>query len=94
MVVLKIGRVEEVTKERDIYIELEGIPGIPVIYGWCVTSPETSYISIQPFAEDLYRYVMANGHVPLRQACEVAGEIVSANILLFVQDQLTSLFRS
>lgn len=88
MVILKIGRVEEVVKERDIYVQLEGIPGIPIIYGWCVTDPMTSYISLEPFTEDLYEYVATNGAVCLRQACKVAGEVVSVNVLLFIQDQL------
>ena len=82
MVILKIGRVEDVVKERNIYVQLEGIPGIPIIYGWCVTNPLTSYISLQPFAEDLYEYVVANSAVCLRQACKVAGEVVSVNVLL------------
>ncbi|KAF9647568.1 hypothetical protein BDM02DRAFT_2654424 [Thelephora ganbajun] len=80
MVILKIGKTEDVTKERDINLQLEGIPGIPVIYGWCVTNPTSGYISIQPFTEDLYHYVVANGAMSLRQACEVAGTFMSANV--------------
>ena len=91
-VILKIGRAKEVAKERDIYLRLEGIPGIPVIYGWCVTNPSTSYISIQPFAEDLYQYIAAKGPMSIRQACEVAEDLVSSSILLFTQDWLTAVY--
>jgi len=88
VVILKIGRVEEVERERDIYLLLEDIEGIPAIYGWCLTSPTASYISIEPFAEDLYHYITANGPMNLRQACEVAGTIVSANVLQYCLSEI------
>ena len=48
---------------------IEGTPGIQAIYGWCITSPTGSYISIQPFAEDLFRYITANGPMRPREPC-------------------------
>ena len=84
-VVLKIGAMEELTKERDIYLQLIGISGIPGLYGWCLTSPTVSYLSLQPFTEDLYHYVTANGPMPLRQVCRVVGTAVSANLAVYLR---------
>ena len=61
LVILKIGGMDEIIRERDVYIQLEGIPGIPALYGSCVTSPTGSYLSVQPFATDLFNYVADNG---------------------------------
>ena len=85
MVVLKIGTAHELTKERDIYQQLIGIPGISGLYGWCITNPTVSYLSIQPFTEDLYHYVTANGPMSLRKAWEVVGAIVSANLAVYLR---------
>lgn len=82
MVILKIAYAADVIRERDIYLQLDRIPGVPALYGWCVTNPAVSYISIQPFAEDLYRYVMDNGPMDLMQACGIARTIVSAGSLV------------
>ena len=80
-VVLKIGTEDEIKREIDIYNRLPGI------FGWCLFSPSFSYISMEPFSQDLYGYVQDHGPMRLRQACEVGGTIVSANISLFIQDQ-------
>lgn len=82
-VVLKISTVEEIDKEREIYLLLEGLSGIPAIYGWCLTNPTNSYVSIQPFEEDLFQYVTVNGPMGLRQACEIVEKVVSVNVLPF-----------
>lgn len=76
---LKLGGPEEVARERDIYLQLKGIAGIPAIYGSCVNHPTASYISIQPFDVDLYRYVVANGPMCLREACGVVSTLVSTH---------------
>jgi len=67
-------------------MQVEGIPGIPDVYGWCVTNPMASYLSIQPFTTDLFQYLMDNGAMRLRQACEVAGKVVSLSVLPFIRD--------
>ena len=79
-----VTRAEEVVKVHNIYVQLKGILGIPIIYGWCVTDPMTSHISLQPFTKDLYEYVAANGAMCLKQVCKVMEEVMSANILLFI----------
>ena len=83
---LKIGNKNEIKQEIDIYKQLAGISGLPSIFGWCLFNPSYSYISMEPFSQDLYGYVEDHGPMHLRQACEVGGTIVSANIS-FIQDQ-------
>lgn len=77
---LKVGESKDVIRERDIYQLLDKVPGVPLLYGYNFGNPKNSYISIQPFAEDLYHYVATNGPLGLRQACGVARAIVSAVI--------------
>ena len=93
-VILKFGESEDITKERDAYLKLAGIEGIPAIYGSaCVSSPKMSCISIQCFSEDLFYYVTLNGAMRLSQACEVAGTVVSENTLLNIQGWLIGVCR-
>ena len=90
MIILKIGKVEDITRERDVYLKLAGIQGIPLIYGSCVTSPTKSYMTIQCFSEDLFCYITLHG---LRQACEVAGTVVNENPSLDIQGWLMGVYR-
>jgi hypothetical protein len=83
-VILKFDKPGALIEERDIYRQLKGISGIPSIYGWWVTDPTVGYISMQPFDEDLYRYIVRNGPMGLSEACEVARTVVRLNFSPFV----------
>ena len=61
------------------------------MYGWLLWSPSFSYISMEPFAGDLYRPIENHGPMCLRRACEVAGTVVSFNGPLLIWDQLRSI---
>lgn len=76
-VVLKVSTKDSIQKEIDVYEQLKGIDGLPLMYGWCLWSPPFSYISMEPFAGDLYCRIEDHGPMCLRQACEVAGAVVS-----------------
>jgi len=55
------------------------MPDLPMLCGSCLFSPSFSYLSMQPFTQDLYRYVQERGSMCSKQACEVAGTVVSAD---------------
>ena len=48
-------------------------------YGSYLSSSPFSYFSMELFTQDLYRYVQERGPMCPRQACEIAGPVVSAN---------------
>ena len=88
---LKSSTKDNIQQEVDIYKKLNLLPGIPLIFGWCLFGETFSYISMEPFDQDLYHYVQNRGPTSLKQACEIAGKIVRGNPLSFVRDQLISL---
>lgn len=85
-VTLKVASKDDIQQEVDIYQQLVGIDGIPLVFGWSLFNPSFSYISMEPFTRDLYDHIQDVGPMCLGQACEVARTIVSVNTLLSIQD--------
>lgn len=78
-VVLKFARGDMVEKETRIYDRLEGVPGIPRIFGWCTPGPPLyGFLCMQEYPQDLSQLVLLDsGPIPMGLACMVAGCIVS-----------------
>ena len=72
---LKVSTKDNIQQEVDIHKQLDLIPRIPLIFGWCLFSKTFGYISTEPFDQDLYHYVQNRGPTNLKQACEIAGKL-------------------
>ncbi|KAF9643568.1 hypothetical protein BDM02DRAFT_3264024, partial [Thelephora ganbajun] len=76
-VMFKISSQDDIQREVDIYKQLVGMVGLPLIFGWCLFSPSFSYMSMELFTRDLYHYIQDHGPMCLRQACKVAETVLS-----------------
>jgi serine/threonine protein kinase len=88
---LKTGPPDEVDREVRIYEILNGTPGIPELYTWCVNK-RFSYLSMQQCGVNLTKYTGEKGPLSLKDALTVAAIVVGRSSC--VMDALTHILQA